>query len=103
MKNRLGVELGLKIRQLREDRGLTQSDVAELSKKSVETISNFERGQTVPSVETLDKLAQIFRIGIGAFFDKHPTEDRSVDGGLQTRLKLLEPNEIEIISALIDA
>jgi transcriptional regulator with XRE-family HTH domain len=81
---------------------LTQSDVAQLSKKSVETISNFERGQTVPSVETLDKLAQIFKVGLYAFFDSAPTNDRSFDSGLHTRLQLLEPDELEIISALVD-
>lgn len=62
-------QLGGRIRELREARGLTQAELAKLVLKSVETISNFERGKTAPSVMTLTSLATQLNTELKDLFD----------------------------------
>ncbi|ABC24138.1 XRE family transcriptional regulator [Rhodospirillum rubrum] len=65
----LGQQIGRKIRTLRERRGLTQSQLASLLGKSGETISNFERGKVVTSIQTLDQMAKVLNVRLMDFFD----------------------------------
>jgi len=62
MERDLPIRLGKRMRALREAGGLTQEQLSHLMLKSVETISNFERGETTPSVHTLARFAD--RLGI---------------------------------------
>lgn len=50
--------VGVRIRAARKDAGLTQDQLAGMIDKSVETISNLERGHTAPSLETLGLVAK---------------------------------------------
>lgn len=50
--------VGGRIRAARKDAGLTQDQLAGMIDKSVETISNLERGHTAPSLETLGLVAK---------------------------------------------
>lgn len=50
--------VGGRIRAARRDAGLTQDQLAGMIDKSVETISNLERGHTAPSLDTLGRLAR---------------------------------------------
>jgi transcriptional regulator with XRE-family HTH domain len=55
-------------RNLREAAQLMQANLAALSLKSLETISNFERGKTMPSVSTLHDLARHLGCSVADFF-----------------------------------
>lgn len=61
MAHRLSVNISV----LRKARGWTQSDLAERVGVDTETISRFERGATLPSLLTLEKISQSLRVGIG--------------------------------------
>jgi transcriptional regulator with XRE-family HTH domain len=61
MAQRLSANIGV----LRKARGWTQSDLAERVGVDTETISRFERGATLPSLLTLEKISQSLRAGIG--------------------------------------
>ena len=50
MSANVSTQIGNRIKELREAAQLTQAELAALSLKSVETISNFERGKTMPSL-----------------------------------------------------
>lgn len=50
------LQVGLNFRRLRNARGLTQEQVAELTGVSQQYISNLERGQRNPTVLTLHEL-----------------------------------------------
>ncbi|MBK3776484.1 helix-turn-helix domain-containing protein [Azospirillum brasilense] len=50
-------EFGLLLRTLREERNLTQEDLAELIDRSVQAVSKMERGLTLPKLETLIRLS----------------------------------------------
>ena len=51
-------EIGDKIRRLRKERGLTQSDLADRSGVSFGAIQNLEAGKRTPRADTIEMLAQ---------------------------------------------
>ena len=63
------INVGQKIRQLREHRNLSQQDIAEESGLSRNTLSLIERGQSSPTVSTLKRIAHALNVDINAFFD----------------------------------
>ena len=69
MATDLGRRVGRKIRAYREQRGLTQAQLAELVGKGVETISNFERGKTIPALVTLEQIAGHLEVSLMDLFD----------------------------------
>lgn len=60
------MQIGSRIRSLRKEHGMTQEALAEQLGVSRQSISAWEKGQSVPSVENLQALAQVFGIGIDA-------------------------------------
>ncbi|MDH4424740.1 MULTISPECIES: helix-turn-helix domain-containing protein [Bacillus] len=111
------MNIGIKIKKLRTEKGMTLKELSEKSELSVEILSQFERGLTTIAVDSLEKLADIIEVHLTHFFD-HPLKrkDRvlrsyeqeivdSVEGGfikysLSTNLenKQLVPRFIEILS-----
>lgn len=61
----LAVRLGTKIAALRRTCNWTQADLAERIGVDTETISRFERGATLPSLMTLEKVSYSLQVGIG--------------------------------------
>src|ERR1035441_8375042 len=67
--NRETVEnIGQRIRQLRESRGMTQSQLQARSRVSRSYLSRIESGQMTPSLGTLEKIAEALGIGLKRFF-----------------------------------
>lgn len=60
--------VALRIRSLRETRGLSLRALAEAAGVSPATLSQIEGRQTSPSVATLEKLAHGLRVPVAAFF-----------------------------------
>lgn len=79
MSEALRNQLGGRLRELREARGLTQAQLAHLLGKSLETISNFERGKTLPSLVTLEQLAGVLGVSMQDFFSDRVIK-RPADG-----------------------
>ena len=69
------VDVGAKLRQLREERNKSMRKLATLSGLSANALSMIERGKTSPSVSTLYKLADALAVPITEFFSSEP--DRS--------------------------
>ena len=61
-------DVGRRIRELRERRGLSLRTLAELSGLSVNAVSLIERGQSSPTVSTLHRLAAALGVRIIDFF-----------------------------------
>ncbi|MHC1740595.1 MAG: helix-turn-helix domain-containing protein [Anaerolineaceae bacterium] len=70
--------VGLKIRELRNDRGLSLRTMADLSGLNINTLSLIENGKTSPSVGTLQQLAKALSVPITAFFESEPISQRIV-------------------------
>jgi transcriptional regulator with XRE-family HTH domain len=60
--------VGNRVRSLRHQRGLSLRALAELCELSPNTISLIERGETSPSVSTLQRLATALGVQINTFF-----------------------------------
>lgn len=59
--------LGLKIKNLRKSRKLTQEEFAEQIGVSRSTLSCYEIGQRTPHLKTLQQIADIFGVGLDYF------------------------------------
>jgi len=67
--NRETVEnIGQRIRQLREARGMTQSQLQARSRVSRSYLSRIESGQMTPSLGTLEKISEALGVGLNRFF-----------------------------------
>ena len=61
------MNIGIKIKNLRRSRKMTQEDFAEKIGVSRSTLSCYEIGQRTPTVKTLQEIAEIFGIGLDYF------------------------------------
>ena len=60
--------IGQRIRQLRESRGMTQTQLQTCSRVSRSYLSRIESGQMTPSLGTLEKISEPLGIGLKRFF-----------------------------------
>jgi len=65
--------IGLRIAEKRKERKITQEELAELVKVSTETVSRLERGVSIPSLKTLEKVSRALNIPLNRFFDFEDT------------------------------
>jgi transcriptional regulator with XRE-family HTH domain len=67
--------VGSKLRAVREERGLSQRELAQLASISTNAVSLIERDENSPSVSTLQNLAAALNVKMSYFFDDHaPTQ-----------------------------
>lgn len=69
MRHQNIINLGARVRQLRNERDLSIRQLAEQSEVSPGYISQIENGKTNPSVTTLYAIATVMQVSIQAFFD----------------------------------
>lgn len=58
------MELSERLKELRTNMALTQTQVAKMSVLSTSYISDLERGRTEPSLETLRVLAEVYEVSV---------------------------------------
>ena len=63
-RQRLGKKLGQRISESRKSLNWTQDQLAERLEVDAETVSRFERGATVPSLATLNRLVAVLKVSI---------------------------------------
>lgn len=105
MAVKLEVQLGHRIKSLRERAKLSQADLARLSGKSVETISNFERGKTIASVRTLALLAQQLDCTIADFFITAAPAKPAIDDSMRplgARLKMMDARDRQLLASIAE-
>jgi transcriptional regulator with XRE-family HTH domain len=61
--------LGLRLKAIRKQKGLTQGELAERIGRSMDAVSNLERGKSLPSFETIELLCQVLEIPLKQLFD----------------------------------
>ena len=99
--------MGRRIKELRETKGLTQAQLAELIGKTVETVSNFERGRTLPGILTLESVARQIGVPLKEFFDDAPVsaqQDKPVSRNatiIMNSIDLLPEDDLEIIAGVV--
>ena len=65
-----GMRFGNNIRALREERELTQENVAEALEVSFQAVSSWERDEYKPDVDNLLKLAKLFEVSVSTIVEK---------------------------------
>ena len=65
----LAAKLGVKIRTLRKTAGLTQGELAEIAGISASFIGYVERGQQMPSLKMVERIAHGLKLPLKIFFD----------------------------------
>ena len=103
-KERPNVNIGQVIRSYRGDRGLSQGDIERRTGLLRCYLSRVENGHTVPSLETLARIAEAMEINLADFFpgadSAQDRETRKVLGGL-SKEEILLLTEIKKCSATI--
>ncbi|WP_342415713.1 helix-turn-helix transcriptional regulator [Paenibacillus sp. FSL R10-2782] len=67
--------IGVKIRQFRKLRDITQEQLAEASDSTGSYIGKLERGEVNVQIKTLEKIAEALGTNVFAFFDFNPYEE----------------------------
>ena len=97
---------GIRLRIFRKHRGISQEKLAELANKSVEAVSNLERGLSLPSYEMIMALAGALTIPATDFFQtagETPERAELVSKLLATTSKLSDRDlgvAVELVSTL---
>lgn len=65
---RLAVELGRAVRQLREQHGWSQTQLAQASGMTQSAVARFEAGGTVPTLAVLERLARALDVTLEVKF-----------------------------------
>jgi len=72
------MDVGGRLRELRQERGMSMRALARESGLSTNALSMIERGRTSPSVSTLYKIAEALKVPITAFFRLEPPKQKIV-------------------------
>lgn len=68
MKQNATISIGKRIKHLRLDNKWTQASLAEALGCESMTVSRYERGEYAPSIEMLERIANVLGVGLDAFF-----------------------------------
>lgn len=71
-KKKRKTSFGKRLRQLREESGLTQSEVAERVGLIYQTVAKYERGEMEPTWAVVLAFADVFAVTPDAFLDPPP-------------------------------
>ena len=62
VRNDINKRIGLKVKLERTKMGISQEKLAELADLNKNSVGAIERGESSPTIETLDRIAQAFNI-----------------------------------------
>lgn len=71
------MDIGVKIRKLRQMRGITQEQLASSLQITVQTVSRWENGITLPDISMLPGLAAVFHTTADDLLGMEPKESRT--------------------------
>lgn len=103
IKNRVGI----RIKTIRKQRKLTQQQLGDKIGRSIDALSNIERGKSLPGFETLEQLSVVLAVPIKDFFDFEGEIDDPVRGGQLRKLmdlaRMLSEKELGLAVMHIEA
>ncbi len=97
--DQLRFQIGAAVRTARKrQKSLTQEKLAEAAGVSTETISNIERGATLPTVDVLFKIARVLPLDLGALAkleagEGAPSKNRVRLEGLMAEVAQMLPDD----------
>ena len=70
-------DFGLRLKELRSKRGITQSQLAEMVKIDPKHMSHIETGRSFPKADLIEKFAESLKIDYTEFFNTKHLQNRS--------------------------
>lgn len=102
------MSIGKKIKQLRENKGLSQKELADSLGVTQQAIDAWERSITNPRKKSIDKLSSFFNVNGGFFFEddiqnKTPSNEMIIkkENKPKDLIKLLEKEEYTLNGVLV--
>ena len=94
---------GLRVQSFRRRRHLTQEDLAEKVGRSVDTLSNLERGVSSTRIETAFRLAEVLGIEMAELFDVRAADgvDRESRQLIERLVDLVAGQDRETVAAVV--
>lgn len=94
--------LGSRIKELRQGRGLSQEQLAELVDIDTKHLSRIETGLSAPTVDRLEMLADAFGVELHQLFEfGHLDERNGKLDGLERMLKQLDENDLKVVYRVV--
>jgi len=93
---RESLNLGKKIKRIRQDKGMRLSDLATMTEYSISFLSQLENNKISPSVVTLYRLSSAFERPIGYFFEDFEGPDSYSVRRDERKKMLLDDGEIQV-------
>lgn len=98
--------LGGRIRKSRNERGLTLMDLAVAVGSDKSALARIERGERVPGLETVGRLADVMGVSMADWFQEEPSSNTDVMGRFMesrnSRLERLSADQLTSLQAMID-
>ena len=96
--------LGMRIKELRKIRGLSQEALAEKIGIDPKHLSRIEVGKSYPSLDTLEKTANALQVEIKDFFEfDHHSEEKEILAGINKMLLETDKKNLKLIFRIVKA
>lgn len=96
--NSVKILLGRKIRQLRKENDWTQEYLSEKLGINSQSLLRIENGKTFPTVQNLEKIAEIFGIGIDDLFNNKSLSDiKDLKSEILSTIETLNEDKIRVL------
>lgn len=100
-KQPLETRLSKNISQRRKSLGLTQAQLAEMLDVDTETLSRFERGKHLPSLSTLEKIAEMLATNVADLLSEKEMEPITDALLISSWLQGLADRDIDFVKVMI--
>ncbi|MEJ0063287.1 MAG: helix-turn-helix transcriptional regulator [Alphaproteobacteria bacterium] len=87
-EKKLNRQLGQRVKQLRRLKGLTQEELADAINRSVDTVSNIERGFSSTRLDTVAQLAKVLSVTLPEMFDFPSAQEKGQEKGKAHRKEI---------------
>ncbi len=91
--------IGARVKAARRAAGLTQAVLAERIDRTVETVSNIERGRSLPPLDVLDQIADLTNCPLSALVEM-PSEDGRLSERTELEMILIATGRVLSIEQL---
>lgn len=98
-KSPFSLNLGRRIKKLRKERSLSQEALAEKIDMSTDTVSNIERASASTTIDTLEKIALVFKLEMSELFQFQsiPSDDKAKMAAFDEMFDLLKNEHVDIL------
>ena len=97
---------GANLKAFRKKNGMTQAALAEAVDKSIDLISQIERGTSSPSFETISKLSEALDVSAQDFFNGsglNVKSNSSKFASLQNKMAKLSEDDLDWVGNILEA